>query len=91
MPFVYFFNKNIYFFQRKSIPWWFFDYCLPVKVICTQLLETCALSIRILLVFHMLIISLGKTFNCLRYHTSDTFFKHQQLVYVSKQLKAEPV
>lgn len=43
----------------------FFDYCLSVKVICTQLLETSALFMRILLVFHMLIISLGKTFNCL--------------------------
>ena len=52
-------------------------------------IEDMSLFIRIVMIFHLLIVILGIAFHYLSNPTSDTFFKLQQLVYASKKLKLE--
>ena len=69
--------------------WWVFNHFPSIKVVCIQVLKIFALFIGIVQIFDVLIISTGITLHCLGNPASNTFFNHQQHIYIFKQLKPE--
>ena len=63
------------------------DHCPPIKAVLIQILKIYTCLVKTVLLFHILIISIGVAFTCLSNSTLDTFFKYHQHVYVCKQLK----
>ena len=66
-----------------------FEFLRTLKVFLYPNIEDMCFFIRIVLVFHLLIVSLGTAFSCFRNPILDTFFKHKQHAYAFKKPKPE--
>lgn len=66
-----------------------FEFLLTLKVFLYPNIEDMSFFIRIVLFFHLLIVSLGTAFPCLRNPILDNFLKHKQHAYALKKPKPE--
>ena len=66
-----------------------FEFLLTLKVFLYPNIEDMSFFIRIVFVFHLLIVSLGTAFPCLRNPILDNFLKHKQHTYALKKPKPE--